>query len=62
MNSNPYAKQTGNKCYRYGDPGYRSSTCPKQATMNLVVAEECEVKGEEVYNDTDPYAYNPNKV
>ena len=34
--------------------------------MNLVVAEEGEVdgeqKGEEVYNDVDPYAYDPNEV
>ena len=34
--------------------------------MNLVVAEEGEVdgeqEGEEVYNDVDPYAYNPNEV
>ena len=34
--------------------------------MNLVVAEEGEVdgeqEGEEVYNDVDPYAYDPNEV
>ena len=34
--------------------------------MNLVVAEEGKVegeqKGEEVYNDADPYAYDPNEV
>ena len=34
--------------------------------MNLVVAKEGEVdseqEGEEVYNDADPYAYNPNEV
>ena len=34
--------------------------------MNLVVAEEGEAEdeheGEEVYNDIDPYAYNPNEV
>ena len=34
--------------------------------MNLMVAEEGKVKGEqegeEVYNDVDPYAYDPNKV
>ena len=34
--------------------------------MNLVVAEEGEVEdeqeGEEVYNNTDPYAYDPNEV
>ena len=34
--------------------------------MNLVVAEEgevkCEQEGGEVYNDADPYAYDPNEV
>ena len=34
--------------------------------MNLVVAEEGEVddeqKGENVCNDVDPYAYDPNKI
>ena len=34
--------------------------------MNVVVAEEGETngeqEGEEVCNDTDPYAYDPNKV
>ena len=34
--------------------------------MNLVVAEEGEVKGEqegkEMHNDADPYAFDPNEV
>ena len=34
--------------------------------MNLVVAEEGEVdgeqEGEEVYNNVEPYAYDPNEV
>ena len=65
-NANPYARPTGNKCYRGGEPGHRSSTCPKRAVVNLVVAEEGEVdgeqKGEEVYDDIVPYAYDPNEV
>ena len=65
-NANPYARPTGNKCYRCGEPRHRSSTCPKRAAVNLVVPEEGEVdgeqKGEEVYNDVDPYAYDPNEV
>ena len=65
-NANPYARPTGNKCYRCGEPRHRSSTCLKRAVVNLVVAEEGEVdgeqEGEEVYNDVDPYAYDPNEV
>ncbi|KAK9985243.1 hypothetical protein SO802_030194 [Lithocarpus litseifolius] len=64
-NANPYVRPIGNKCYKCGEPGHRSSTCPKQAAVNLV-AKKGEVKGEkkvkEVYNDADPYAYDPNEV
>ena len=65
-NANPYARPTGNKRYRCEEPGHRSSTCPKRATVNLVVAEEGEVNGEQegeaVYNDVDLYAYDPDEV
>ena len=65
-NANTYARLTSNKCYRCGEPGHRSSACPKRATVNLVVVEEdeveCEQEGEEVYNDVVPYAYDPNEV
>ena len=30
--------------------------------MNLVVEEEREQEGEGMYNDANPYAYNPNEV
>ena len=56
-NANPYARPIGNKCYKCREPGHRSSTCPKRVAVNLVVAEEGEVdgeqEGEEVYNDVD---------
>ena len=66
VNTNLYAKPTRNKCYRCGEPRHRSSTCPKRAAVNLVVIEEGKVegeqKGEEVYNDVDPYTYDPNEI
>ena len=56
-NANPYARTIGNKFYRCGEPGHRSSTCLKRVVVNLVVAEEgevdCEQEGEEVYTDVD---------
>ena len=65
-NTNPYSRPTGNKCDKYGEPGHRSSTCPKRVVMNLMVVEEGKVvgeqEGEEVYNDADSYAYDPNEV
>ena len=65
-NANPFAMPIRNKCYKCKERRHRSSTCPKRAAMNLVVAEEGEVEdeqeGEEVYNNTDPYAYDPNEV
>ena len=45
-NANPYARPTKNKCYKCGELGYQSSTCLKQAVVNLVVAEESEEEGE----------------
>ncbi|GFY97663.1 hypothetical protein Acr_12g0002040 [Actinidia rufa] len=35
-NPNPYAKASGDKCYKCGEPSHRSNTCLKRATVNLV--------------------------
>ena len=37
-NANPYARPIGNKCYKCRELRHRSSTCLKQAVVNLVVA------------------------
>lgn len=66
VNANPYAKPTGSKCYRCGEPRHQSSTYPKRVVVNLVVIEEGEAEGEqegeEVYNVADLYAYNLHEI
>ncbi|XP_030941580.1 uncharacterized protein LOC115966493 [Quercus lobata] len=64
-NANHYSRPTRNKCYRCGEPGHQSSTCPKRVIVNLVVAKEGEVEGEqegeEVYNDADRVEYGDQR-
>ncbi|XP_057509160.1 uncharacterized protein LOC130791849 [Actinidia eriantha] len=60
-NPNPYAKASGDKCYRCGEPGHRSNTCPKRATVNLVEPVPKEEDGGDDGGDVDPYSYDPNE-
>ena len=52
-NTNPYARLTGDKCYKCGETRQRSHLYPKQATVNLVewVDEETEVKEKDEVGD-----------
>lgn len=60
--TNPYTRAFRDKCYCYGEPGHRSSTCPKRTTVNLMepVFEEEEFEKEE--GDVDLYLYDPNEI
>uniref|UniRef100_A0A2N9HDJ9 Reverse transcriptase/retrotransposon-derived protein RNase H-like domain-containing protein n=1 Tax=Fagus sylvatica TaxID=28930 RepID=A0A2N9HDJ9_FAGSY len=60
--TNPYTRAFRDKCYCYGEPGHRSSTCPKRTIVNLMelVFEEEEFEKEE--GDVDLYLYDPNEI
>ncbi|GFY91643.1 hypothetical protein Acr_08g0000390 [Actinidia rufa] len=60
-NPNPYTKASGDKCYRCGEPGHRSNTCPKRAIVNLVEPVPEEEDGGDDEGDADPYSYDPNE-
>ncbi|KAI4320289.1 hypothetical protein MLD38_033785 [Melastoma candidum] len=44
---NPYAKPTGDKCYRCGEPGHKSNICPKRRQVNMADYEKGENEEEE---------------
>ncbi|GFY90960.1 zincin-like metalloproteases family protein [Actinidia rufa] len=60
-NLNPYAKASGDKCYRCGEPGHRSNTFPKRATVNLVEPIPEEEDGGDNEGEADHYSYDPNE-
>ncbi|KAH7850632.1 hypothetical protein Vadar_000666 [Vaccinium darrowii] len=45
--NDPYAPPRGNKCYRCGEVGHFSNTCPKRQSVNLLEHEDEENNHEE---------------
>ncbi|GFZ18991.1 hypothetical protein Acr_27g0007300 [Actinidia rufa] len=56
--NNQYLPHSPNRC---GEPGHRSNTCPKRATVNLVEPVPEEEDGGDDEGDVDPYSYDPNE-
>ncbi|GJW88693.1 transposon ty3-I gag-pol polyprotein [Tanacetum coccineum] len=57
VNSNPYARPTGAKCFRCGEPGHRSNVCPKQSTYYLVESRNDGLISNDVFQEEDELEY-----
>ena len=57
VKSNPYAKPTGDKCFRCGEPGHRSNVCPKRNTLYTSEVGNDGVFGDESFQEKDDVEY-----
>ena len=57
VKSNPYAKPTGDKCFRCGELGHRSNVCPKRNTLYTSEVGNDGVFGDESFQEEDEVEY-----
>ncbi|GJR45877.1 transposon ty3-I gag-pol polyprotein [Tanacetum coccineum] len=57
VNSNPYARLMGAKCFRCGEPGHRSNVCSKRSTYYLVESRKDELIVDDAFQEEDELEY-----
>ncbi|GJV70581.1 transposon ty3-I gag-pol polyprotein, partial [Tanacetum coccineum] len=57
VNSNPYARLMGAKCFRCGEPGHRSNVCSKRSTYYSVESGNDGLTVDEAFQEEDELEY-----
>nr|GEU67457.1 RNA-directed DNA polymerase, eukaryota, reverse transcriptase zinc-binding domain protein [Tanacetum cinerariifolium] len=57
VNSNPYARSTGAKCFRFSEMGHRSNVCPKRTTYYSIESGNDRVISDNAFQEEDELEY-----